>query len=337
MADSMLRQWKLLQSIPQAPRSIKISELIEQLKLQDVDVPHYRTIQRDLDLLASLFPSLQCKKLENGTHLWFMNAQEEVLDIPRMEAPTALAFYLAEQQLCNELPISALHYLQGHFNTAKKVLDPQNSAYSDWRDNIRVLPQTQMLQAPEIIPEVLENIYTALLEKRRFDAKYFARREDQYKTYLVNPLALIFRGGVTYLVCTLRDYQDIRLLTLHRFIEATVTQIPRMVPEGFDLDSYIQQGHVDFLLGETIELELLINDEVAIHLHESKLHTQQKITRLQENRHRFQAQVQDTGQLRWWLLGFADQIEVVKPDALRAEFTEKTARMAARYQKESDE
>ncbi len=101
-----------------------------------------------------------------------------------------------------------------------------------------------------------------------------------------------------------------------------MTQIPRMVPEGFDLDSYIQQGHVDFLLGETIELELLINDEVAIHLHESRLHPQQKITRLQDNQHRFQAEVQDTGQLRWWLLGFADQIEVVKPDALRAEFTE---------------
>jgi predicted DNA-binding transcriptional regulator YafY len=36
--------------------------------------------------------------------------------------------------------------------------------------------------------------------------------------------------------------------------------------------------------------------------------------------------------LRWWLLGFADQIEVLKPDKLREEFKQKAARMAKRYQ-----
>ncbi len=117
-------------------------------------------------------------------------------------------------------------------------------------------------------------------------------------------------SDVTYVVCTLRDYQDIRLLTLHRFIEATVTQIPRMVPDGFDLDSYIQQGHVDFLLGETIELELLINDEVAIHLHESKLHPSRKSLDCKRTiidfKHRFKIPVNYAGgcsalqiKLRW--------------------------------------
>jgi predicted DNA-binding transcriptional regulator YafY len=45
----------------------------------------------------------------------------------------------------------------------------------------------------------------------------------------------------------------------------------------------------------------------------------------------FRATVRDTGQLRWWLLGFADQIEVLKPEALREEFRVKTGNMAEKY------
>lgn len=138
------------------------------------------------------------------------------------------------------------------------------------------MPQTQNLLAPEVNSIVLENIYTALLEKRRFVAQYRGRRDDKPKSYQVNPLALIFRGTVTYLVCTIRDHQDIRLLSLHRFVEAILTDVPTKVPFEFDLDTYILHGHVDFRLGELIELEMLIHEEVAIHLQESQLSAQQK-------------------------------------------------------------
>ena len=46
----------------------------------------------------------------------------------------------------------------------------------------------------------------------------------------------------------------------------------------------------------------------------------------------FKAHVRNTGQLRWWLLGFSDQIEILKPVALRNEFAQRTAAMAKKYQ-----
>jgi predicted DNA-binding transcriptional regulator YafY len=134
-----------------------------------------------------------------------------------------------------------------------------------------------------------------LLDNYRFEGKYFARRDDQYKTYLVNPLALIFRGTITYLVCTLRDYTDIRLLSLHRFVEANLTDIPRKLPADFDLDAYIQSGYVDFLIGEDIDLELLIDEEVAIHLRESKLTDNQQLILLENGQSLFKATVKNTG------------------------------------------
>ena len=42
---------------------------------------------------------------------------------------------------------------------------------------------------------------------------------------------------------------------------------------------------------------------------------------------RVKATLDDTAQLRWWLLGFSDQVEVLGPKALRNEFIEKTKGM----------
>jgi predicted DNA-binding transcriptional regulator YafY len=330
MADALLRQWKILQCLPRSPGGMTIRDIMARLERQHIELPSYRTIQRDLDLLAAVFPNLQNEN-RDGTHYWSMVTEDAVLEIPRMETSTALAFYLAEQRLQSLLPPSALQHLQAHFNTAAHLLDEHDTPLAHWREKIRVLPQTQPLIPPNIDTSVLNTVYTALLEDRRFEGKYFGRRDDQYKQFLVNPLALVFRGTVTYLVCTLRDYTDIRFLSLHRFVEVELTGQPRWVPPGFTLDGYIEEGHIDFLIGDSIELELLIDEEVAIHLRESRLTDQQQMILLDNGQSLFRATVRDTGQLRWWLLGFADQIEVLKPKALREEFRLKTTKMAKVY------
>ena len=76
---------------------------------------------------------------------------------------------------------------------------------------------------------------------------------------------------------------------------------------------------------------MLIDEEVAIHLRESRLDKKQEMEGQEDGRSLFTATVRDTGQLRWWLLGFAAQIEIIGPPALREEFRQKTAAMAKRY------
>ena len=330
MADSLLRQWTILQLIPRYPSRIKIADILAQLQHQAFNVPTYRTIQRDLDMLAAVFPSLTNETIK-GTHCWYLDGRNTVLEIPNMESNTALVFYLAQQQLNNQLPTSALQNLNGYFNKAAQVLDKSNTAISRWRDKIKVLPQTQLLIAPSINNEVLDVVYECLLNNQKFEAKYFGRYDEQYKTFLVNPLGLVFRGTVTYLVATLNEYQDIRIMSLHRFIDAVATEQVCVLPNGFNLDAYIKEGRFDFLMGDSIDLEVLISADVAIHLNESKLTENQQITPLDDGTSLFKATVRDTGQLRWWLLGFADQIEVLSPKSLREEFKIKAQNMARKY------
>lgn len=330
MADGLYRQWKILGLIPRYPQKVSIKKIMESLTDQGVDTPQYRTIQRDLDILSAVFSHLQTIR-EGGANHWYIGSEGGVLEIPRMEAHTALAFHLAQGNLLTQLPPSALRNLQAHFGTATKVLDKSNSQYAGWREKVRVVPQTQQLIAPTVDAEVLDVVYRSLLENYCFDAKYYGRRSDQYASYRVNPLGLIFRGTITYLVCTLNTYTDLRLLSLQRFVEALPTKEPVRKPSGYDLDRYMEEGHADFLLGDCIELEMLIDEEVAIHLRESLLDKSQRIIGQTEGRSLFTATVRDTGQLRWWLLGFGAQIEIIGPPELREEFRQKTEAMAKRY------
>lgn len=182
MADALLRQWTILQFIPRDPGRMSIAEISRQLEHQQLKMPCNRTIQRDLDILESAFSQFTYEII-NGAHYWYWDSQNTVLEIPHMEPSTALVFYLAQQQLHNQLPTSALNNLSGYFNTAAQLLNKRDTAISRWRDKVKVLPQTQLLIAPSINCDVLNVVYDCLLNNKKFQAKYFGRYDDQYKTF----------------------------------------------------------------------------------------------------------------------------------------------------------
>jgi len=127
------------------------------------------------------------------------------------------------------------------------------------------------------------------------------------------------------------DYPDIRLLTLHRMLEAQALAKPACAPDGFNLDAYIFSGELDFAVGGTVKLKVLFSRDAAFHLDERPLSDDQTIAEQKDGRMLVTTTVQDTSELRWWLLGFGDQVEVLKPVGLRNHFTEIASNMAKAY------
>ena len=133
----------------------------------------------------------------------------------------------------------------------------------------------------------------------------------------LNPLGLVFKGGVAYLVCTFWQYTDVRQVVLHRVHRAEVLEAPAIVPEGFDLDRYIQEGEFSYPVGEPIRLEAVFSHGAAFHLHDTPLSADQVLTELDHERVLLRATVENTAELRWWLLGFGELVEVLAPADLR--------------------
>ncbi|MEN8108645.1 MAG: WYL domain-containing protein [Pseudomonadota bacterium] len=334
MSQVFLRQWAMLRLIPRAPRKIDAKSILERLDVQGFPTD-IRTIQRDLQKLSGLFP-LECDE-RSKPFGWYWGKSAAVEHLPGMDPQTALTFVLVQQFMEPLLPHSTLRYLTPHIRLASRVLKESSTVpLSQWPKKVRVVPNGQPLLPPEINQKVLDVVYDALLQGRRFEVDYLARNCEERQDFEVNPLGLVLRNSVTYLVCTLWEYEDIRLLVLHRMRAAKSMDCPSTVPGDFDLESYIQSGAFGFP-GDpgpirAIRFKALFDPGAAQHLFELSISENQRLTEQPDGRVLLEATVLNTGELHWWLQGFGELVEIVAPKKLRRIFADAALRQVENYQ-----
>lgn len=328
MNDTILRFLSMLRMLPRSPRKIDTATLERRLRDEGYTVTR-RTIQRDLHQLARTFPLL-CD--EHRPHGWSWASDAVLIDIPGMDPSTALTFTLVERFLAPLLPRQTLGRIQPYLTQAQRVLDtlPTN-ALGRWPAKVRVIHRGPPLRLPEIDETVLDAVTRGLLDGRRLDVAYGSREQDNILQCELNPLGLVVKDGIPYLVCTFWNYVDIRQVVVHRLHRAAVLDVPARVPEGFDLDRYIQGGAFSYPAGELIALEAVFRAGAHLHLRDTPLSADQVIEELDDDRVLVCAAVQDTAELQWWLLGFGELVEVRAPAVLREKFRERAVAMAALY------
>jgi predicted DNA-binding transcriptional regulator YafY len=183
------------------------------------------------------------------------------------------------------------------------------------------------LLPPDCSEDAIAAVHSALLSEQQLEINYTYRENSETKTYPVHPLGLVQRGAVTYLIVTMYDYADIRMLALHRIKNAKVLDLPSKIPDGFNLAQYVNQGALGFEENGLIKLIVRFTCAAAEHLWETPLSLDQEIKPDTSGWVRLQATVPDTAQLRWWLRGFGSEVEVLEPTAIREEFALLSASM----------
>jgi predicted DNA-binding transcriptional regulator YafY len=319
--DSLLRYFDMLCFIPKSPNSISTPELLEKLQGTGYDVD-LRTVQRDLIKLSSspLFP---ISNTENTKPLrWFWIDNSSPMQFPMMSTDEALTFKLAEMFLEPLLPPSVRSRLSAYFDLADRRL--HESKFEHWADKVGIVPNNLPLLPAEIEPSVLAVVYEALLKNQRIKATYHAVHNSE-KTYDINPLGLVFRHNVIYLVATIFEYTDIKQLALHRFKNAELLDRVVKVPEGFALEDYIAEGRFNYPVNdnpEDISLKLKVSPFIKQMLQETPLSCKQQITEIDEAHYLIEVSIDNTRQLHRWLRSLGSSVEVLEPADLRAEFAD---------------
>jgi predicted DNA-binding transcriptional regulator YafY len=330
MSSTLLRQWAMLRMVPRHPRKITVSQLRHGLEEQGYETT-VRTIQRDLQALSGQGFALVADD-RSRPHGWQWARDARILDVPGMEPQTALAFKLAQQFLAPLMAPATLQALGPYFRQAGEVLKVTPGSVRRWPRKVRTVTRGQSLIPPAGDPDVLRVVYEALFQDRQFRTNYRRRKDNLEKEYVVNPLGLVFRDGVIYLICTLFDYTDIVQMVLHRMTDATPMETPVRRPRGFDLDRYLKEGGLDFRLGEEISVCLDVHRDTAHHLGETPLSRDQRMSAPDaEGWVTVRATVPDTSQLRWWILGLGARIRVRTPKRLRTEIRAALREAAALY------
>ncbi|MBF0266690.1 MAG: WYL domain-containing protein [Gammaproteobacteria bacterium] len=337
MSSIFYRQWLMLRKIPiQIVRQhgIGSKELMEYLGEQGFNLSQ-RQIQRDLKAFVELFDDLHTDGNKDRAS-WYWSKKSELLDLPGINPVVALSFKLTQQFLSEILPDSVQDTLSPYFAKSTHLLNSlkEENNLADWSDKVRITPRTQHLIPAKVSPEILHLVFQCLLEEKALEASY-TRRNGEEKDYRINPLGLVFRQSVIYLVGTLWDYEDPLHFALHRIKDCAISNKLIHKPDGFNLDDYIATGTFDYAdANKTIKLTAIFTNGAEIHLFETPLSDDQKAVKKHDGRVQITATVKDTSQLKWWLMGFGSNVEVVKPKSLRAEFIQMSNELQSLYQSE---
>ena len=336
MKDHTIRCLKTLSCLPRYPGRITTPEIHRRLQDEGFTVS-LRTIQRDLESLSDAFPI--GSEPQGRSLAWYWVGKATLFSIPAMDAYTALTFLLAEANMQALFPAGIRASMTPYFDAARDVLVKRDRRHlKNWKEKIRFAPRGQPLRPAHVRPDVVRTVHEALLQDKRLLARYRKREEARGKEREINPLALLHGDSVSYLVCTFGDFTDVWHLPLQRFSSARLLEKPATRPAGFDLDKYLSEEQaLQYPWGGEIRMDALFDAEAAAHLRETRLSARQTLRYCPDGRVRVTATVRDTLQLRWWLLGFGEQVEVIGPENLREEFAETAREMHRLYGKQGNQ
>ena len=320
-AATTARQWQVLSQL-QRNRWVGTTHVYEQLILAGFDIS-LRTVQRDLNALAKRFP---IEKNNANPQGWRWKDDAPLQSLPHMNLSQAVAFNMVEANLSQLLPPVILDELFPWFDLARRQLKNSKVTHS-WIDRVRIEPATQPLIAPHIDLDSKDNIYHALFYQLQIKASYTRSNKSQASEYTLNPIAIIQRGVIIYLLATRTDDSEtiIRTFALHRFASVEILESAAKTPDNFQLDNYLDAGGMGFSHplfrqlpnhGKYTAIELQFTKQAGKSLTESKLSDDQIVIINNDETLTIQATVNLTSQLVWWLRGFGNGLLNAKPELL---------------------
>lgn len=119
MSHALERQIRILQLLPHYPRKITVQQFFERLRSESLEIDE-RTIQRHLLKLSERFPIGGDEAKPRGWS-WAVGAQP--IQMPMVDAGTALTYTLVEEHLGRLLPRPLFEQLASQFRDVQVVLD----------------------------------------------------------------------------------------------------------------------------------------------------------------------------------------------------------------------
>jgi predicted DNA-binding transcriptional regulator YafY len=227
-ADRLLSILMLLQ----VHSRLTARELAERLEVSE------RTIHRDMDALSSAGVPVVAERGKSGgwglleqyqTTLTGLNLAEiQALFVPKpahllADLGWGQAFEAALLKLLAALP--AANRQQAEVVSQRIHVDP--TGWHHWEEEMSAFPVLQ----------------TAIWQERQVFLSYKRGNGEPVERW-VNPLGLVAKGSVWYLVAAAQD--EVRSYRISRVQKAVLTDAPCLRPMGFNLADYWQQSMVEF-------------------------------------------------------------------------------------------
>jgi predicted DNA-binding transcriptional regulator YafY len=289
-----------------------------------------RTVNRDLVALRDLHVPLTAERGSDGRKIWRIPTAKRKVDV-RFNLTDLAALFMGRR---------LFDFLRGTLldESLEKVYQTIENALEKRKDLIRAVDIDRMVylvsEGPKRLEaghlEVLDEVLTALFDRKRLRAVYVNTRGER-REHLLEPLTLVaFRRGL-YVVARRADGDSIRTFALERFEEAEWVQ-----GSSFDYPpDYSPQRHFRsafFIIpGEPEDVELLFEPGSERFIGIRVFHDSQRMRRLEDGRLELLLRVPVNDELIFWVLSFGSHVTALGPPLLVERVREELCRATARY------
>jgi proteasome accessory factor B len=165
---------------------------------------------------------------------------------------------------------------------------------------------------------MIVQIIEAILRKRRCRVQYRRPSLREPKTYEFDPYRLLYVGGGLYVLGRVPTHSGTVTLAIDRLLSVDLSKTvfdvdPTFDPQECRLNAFGVSWH------DPIDVVLRFRPDQAPYIRERMWHPSQKLTDLPDGYLQLAFRAGGPFELRRWVLGWGDAVEVVSPDELRDE------------------
>jgi proteasome accessory factor B len=184
------------------------------------------------------------------------------------------------------------------------------------------------------LDETFDRLTSAIVGRRICRMVYLSFHEQKQIATFIHPLRLVFLTRAWYLLAYSAMHRQVRTFKLGRMRKLTVTDKTFSWPKDVDLDKHFASAWSMIPEGKSYDVHLRFAPKVAGNVAEVQWHPAQRVRWNDDGSIDYRVRVNGLGELSWWVLGYGDQVEVLKPRPLRDRVAGVAAAVLKKYRGE---
>lgn len=291
-----------------------------------------RTIFRDLETLKAA-----------GVPLQYDSEQQ------RYAIPTAFFLPPTNFTAAEALSVIALASELGadtglpFFGPARQAaLKLESSLPSSLREELRTMTRSIQIRAGQINPlpskeQFYQQLVDAIATRRVVRMKYGSLTEWEAIDTKLRPYQLLFSRRSWFVIGRSSMHREVRTFNVGRIAALKPLREKYSIPRTFSLEKHLGNAW-NMIPGADPDHEVVIRFKslVAQNVAEVVWHKTQQLERLKDGSLEYRASVSGLDEIAWWILGYGDQAEVLKPTKLRKLVARRINQMHAIYNGSED-
>lgn len=221
--------------------------------------------------------------------------------------------------------LSAIHKL------VSSVPEPMRTACGELMANVSIDPGAQVDGDAEA--RFYGLLQRCIDEGRACELVYQSPVEDEPLRTVLRPFALHFANRAWYVLGESEHHSEVRMFKLTRIGRLSPIELTFTRPHGFAVAHKLGNAWQLNPEGREYDVVLEFSRKVATNVAEVRWHPTQRHEFVADGRCRMTFRVDGIQEIAWWICGYADQVIVRQPDALRTRVEEMLASALANYRK----